>query len=128
MEHYVQCCVEYNVSVAFFVLLAYSDWVGLTKGGIIDEDEEKVKARYNQIINQLSRKFNFVFLVLCILMKYTGRFSDHVKAADDLKSFGKLNEARTYKLVTSIIDTQVDLKTMTKSLVRDSTSETTARS
>ena len=29
----------------------------LTQGGIIDENEEKIKAQYNQVINQLSRQY-----------------------------------------------------------------------
>ncbi|KAG9013484.1 hypothetical protein FRB94_002559 [Tulasnella sp. JGI-2019a] len=67
-------------------------------GGVIDEDEEEVSRALLRAIDLLS-----------------GGFSDRTKAADDLLSFAKANEARLYKLLGVCLDTQTDLRTLVKS-------------
>jgi sister-chromatid-cohesion protein PDS5 len=89
------------------------------QGGVIDEDEKQVTAAYNSIIAQLARAF--FRRVHDTPLPYTyfwlvGRFPDHVKASEDLQAFGILNEARLYKLMTSCMARQVDLKLLTKSM------------
>ena len=42
------------------------------------------------------------------------RFPDHVKAAEDLRTFAKLNESRLYKLLSTALDVQTDMKTLVK--------------
>lgn len=66
----------------------------------------------------LVSKISFAFRdsrLACIVGRF---FLDHVKAADDLQTFGKLNESRLYKLMQSCVDPNTDLKTLVKSMVR----------
>ncbi|KDQ08190.1 hypothetical protein BOTBODRAFT_118968 [Botryobasidium botryosum FD-172 SS1] len=67
-------------------------------GGIIDKDEERITMRLSVVIQQLSHMF-----------------PDPAKVSEDLHSFAKLNEARLYKLLSTCIDPQTDLKTLVKS-------------
>lgn len=46
-----------------------------------------------------------------------GRFTDPAKVSEDLQAFAKLNESRLYKLLSTCLDPQVDLKTLVKSSV-----------
>lgn len=43
-----------------------------------------------------------------------GRFADPSKASDDLAKFAKLNEQRLYKLLRTLMDPEIDLKTLLK--------------
>ncbi|KAG2124196.1 armadillo-type protein [Suillus clintonianus] len=77
-ELYLQSCVQHN-------------------GGIIDEDEDVVKQRLNNVIRHISRQFG-----------------DPQKAAEDLHAFARANENRLYKLLKTCLDTQTDLKGLVK--------------
>ncbi|KAL0958138.1 hypothetical protein HGRIS_000306 [Hohenbuehelia grisea] len=66
-------------------------------GGIIDEDEDKVIRKLNAVIQHIS-----------------SLFSDSHKASEDLQAFAKLNEGRLYKLLRTCMDTQTDMKAMSK--------------
>ncbi|TDL19619.1 ARM repeat-containing protein [Rickenella mellea] len=66
-------------------------------GGIIDEDEEAVKRRLNMVVKHIASFFH-----------------DPIKAAEDLHAFAKINEQRLYKLLTTCMDTQSDVKTIVK--------------
>ncbi|KZT61710.1 cohesin-associated protein Pds5 [Calocera cornea HHB12733] len=67
-------------------------------GGVIDEHEEEVVQKLRSIIQRLA-----------------ANFPDPTKTSDDLWSFAKLNDKRTYKLLRSCIDAQADIKTLAKS-------------
>ncbi|KAG1858786.1 armadillo-type protein [Suillus subalutaceus] len=77
-ELYLQSCVQHN-------------------GGVIDEDEDVVKQRLNNVIRHISRQFG-----------------DPQKAAEDLHAFARTNENRSYKLLKTCLDTQTDLKGLVK--------------
>ncbi|KAG1732950.1 armadillo-type protein [Suillus lakei] len=77
-ELYLQSCVQHN-------------------GGVIDEDEDVVKQRLNNVIRHISRQFG-----------------DPQKAAEDLHAFARANENRSYKLLKTCLDTQTDLKGLVK--------------
>ncbi|KAG1784584.1 armadillo-type protein [Suillus plorans] len=77
-ELYLQSCVQHN-------------------GGVIDEDEDTVKQRLNNVIRHISRQFG-----------------DPQKAAEDLHAFARANENRSYKLLKTCLDTQTDLKGFVK--------------
>jgi len=49
-----------------------------------------------------------------------GQFPDPQKAAEDLHAFAKLNERRLYKLLTTCMDPQTDLKSLVKATVSTS--------
>ncbi|KAI0037137.1 cohesin-associated protein Pds5 [Vararia minispora EC-137] len=67
-------------------------------GGIIDENEEAVVDRLQQLSQRIA-----------------GAFLDRQRASDDLLAFAKLNEGRLYKLLKTCLDTQTDLRTLAKS-------------
>uniref|UniRef100_D8QDI4 Uncharacterized protein n=1 Tax=Schizophyllum commune (strain H4-8 / FGSC 9210) TaxID=578458 RepID=D8QDI4_SCHCM len=67
-------------------------------GGTIDNGEEQITRKLNAVIQHL-----------------TSAFPDPVKAADDLRTFAKMNESRLYKLLRNAMDIQVDLKSLVKS-------------
>ncbi|KAL1759171.1 armadillo-type protein [Schizophyllum commune] len=67
-------------------------------GGTIDNGEEQITRKLNAVIQHL-----------------TSAFPDPVKAADDLRTFAKMNESRLYKLLRNAMDVQVDLKSLVKS-------------
>ena len=71
------------------------------QGGTIDNGEEQITRKLNAVIQHL-----------------TSAFPDPVKAADDLRTFVKMNESRLYKLLRNAMDVQVDLKSLVKSTVR----------
>ena len=71
------------------------------QGGTIDNGEEQITRKLNAVIQHL-----------------TSAFPDPVKAADDLRTFAKMNESRLYKLLRNAMDVQVDLKSLVKSTVR----------
>ncbi|KAG0700591.1 armadillo-type protein [Suillus ampliporus] len=77
-ELYLQSCIQHN-------------------GGIIDEDENAVKQRLNNVIRHISRQFG-----------------DPQKAGEDLHAFANANENRLYKLLKTCLDTQTDLKGLVK--------------
>ncbi|KAG6332171.1 hypothetical protein ID866_6918 [Astraeus odoratus] len=77
-EHFLQACIQNN-------------------GGVIDENEEAVKQRLNNVIRLLSRQF-----------------PDPHKAAEDLQAFAGANENRLYKLLKTCMDPQSDLKGIVK--------------
>ncbi|KAG7091856.1 hypothetical protein E1B28_008258 [Marasmius oreades] len=74
-------------------------------GGVIDENEDIVKKRLDGMTRVVA-----------------GSFPDPVKAAEDLRTFAKLNESRLYKVLRTCMDVQIDLKGLVKA-----TSEFTRR-
>ncbi|KAF8434558.1 cohesin-associated protein Pds5 [Boletus edulis BED1] len=77
-EHYLRACIQNN-------------------GGVIDENEEIIIQRLNNVVKHLARQF-----------------PDPVKAAEDLHEFAKANENRLYKLLKTCVDPQSDLKSIVK--------------
>ena len=80
-EHFVDICQKYN-------------------GGIIDEDEEKVKAMLKDLIKKTAQA----------LGEQPG--SDRVAA--DLLAFAKLNDNRLYRLLRTSMDPKQELKSLLK--------------
>ncbi|KAL5521605.1 PDS5 [Sanghuangporus sanghuang] len=66
-------------------------------GGIIDENEEVVKKQLNATVRAVS-----------------ALYGDPQKAAEDLRTFAKLNEQRLYKLLKTCQDPHTDLKSLVK--------------
>ncbi|KAH0834786.1 hypothetical protein J3R83DRAFT_10387 [Lanmaoa asiatica] len=77
-EHYLQACIQNN-------------------GGVIDENEESIVQRLNNVVKHLSRQF-----------------PDPQKAAEDMHEFARANENRLYKLLKTCMDPQSDLKSIVK--------------
>ncbi|KAH7882429.1 armadillo-type protein [Phlebopus sp. FC_14] len=77
-DHFLQACIQNN-------------------GGVIDEHEESVKQRLNNVIRHLSRQF-----------------PEPQRAVEDLQVFSKANENRLYKLLKTSMDPQSDLKSIVK--------------
>src|SRR5882762_6127820 len=59
----------------------------------------------------------YAIYIAAYLSSTAGTFLDPQKAADDLHAFAKLNEGRLYKLFNTCMDTQTDLKALTKATV-----------
>ncbi|KLO11387.1 ARM repeat-containing protein [Schizopora paradoxa] len=68
-------------------------------GGVIDENEAGVKRNLSMTIKQISSLFH-----------------NPQTAADDLQTFANINEQRLYKLLSTCIDAQTDLKALVKAL------------
>ncbi|RDB27480.1 Sister chromatid cohesion protein pds5 [Hypsizygus marmoreus] len=77
-DHFVEACIKNN-------------------GGVIDENEEQVAQRLEQLTKHIA-----------------GTFPDPFKALEDLQAFAKLNEGRLYKLMKTCMDPQTDLKGLVK--------------
>lgn len=73
-----------------------------SKGGIIDQDEQMIKARLDFVINAIAHQY----------------FTDAEQAKKDMEAFAAANEARLYKLFKACADPQTDLRTLVKSRVR----------
>jgi hypothetical protein len=52
-----------------------------------------------------------------IVSTFLGQFLDTQKVSEDLHAFAKLNERRLYKLLTTCMDPQTDLKSLVKATV-----------
>ncbi|KZO98450.1 hypothetical protein CALVIDRAFT_495831 [Calocera viscosa TUFC12733] len=79
------------------LLDSYVDCCEDNNGGIIDEREEEVIKKLQGIIQRLS-----------------ANLPEPMKATDDLWSFAKLNDKRSYKLLRSCVDSLADIKTIAK--------------
>jgi hypothetical protein len=86
-----------------------------------------ITRRLNGIVRHIAGEFppNWPFVAPHnVTLRFTGQFPDPQKAAEDLHTFAKLNEDRLYKLLSTCMDTQTDLKSLIKATVSVHSSDT----
>jgi sister-chromatid-cohesion protein PDS5 len=91
------------------------------QGGVIDNDGEAITRRLNAVIQRLAgEKLGFCFILTAVTLPHPiATFSDPQKVAEDLHAFANLNEKRLYKLWTTCLDAQTDMRSLVKSTVHD---------
>ena len=116
-ERFIESCVLNNVYISLACYRFATKRRPFLQGGIIDENEDEVVGKLNQVIQKLTSTLLCNIYIAAYLSSTTGTFLDPQKAADDLHAFAKLNEGRLYKLFNTCMDTQTDLKALTKATV-----------
>lgn len=99
MTAYLQRCEDYNVSlcpVNQFCMQTNQE----TKGGVMDENETKIKEHLTRLIDEFSKSL-----------------PDASKTRADLWKFAKLHDRRSYQLIRFCIAPESDYRTVFKAMV-----------
>jgi sister-chromatid-cohesion protein PDS5 len=84
---------------------------------VIDQDEEKVKARLEYVISAIARTSAQGLSAFRKADEAEAHFVDTDKAKKDMNTFAAVNEQKLYRLYRHCVDIQTDLQTLIKSRV-----------